>query len=76
MNEDFRNDVLTMREYLFNAVKAADQLKAVSEGAPMSSASMQQTLERRPGSLSMRYWSCGKSANAIAPASAGTPNRA
>ena len=46
MNEDFRNDILTMREYLFNAVKAADQLKAVSEGAPMSSASMQQTLEK------------------------------
>ena len=49
MNEDFRNDVLTMREYLFNAVKAADQLKAVSEGAPMSSASMQQTLEKASG---------------------------
>ena len=46
MNEDFRNDVLAMREYLLNAVKAADQLKALSEGAPMSSASMQQTLEK------------------------------
>ena len=46
MNEDYRNDILTMREYLFNAVKASDQLLAVSEGAPMSSASMQQTLEK------------------------------
>ena len=46
MNEDYRNDILTMREYLFNAVKASDQLLAVSEGAPMSSVSMQQTLER------------------------------
>ena len=46
MNEDYKNDILTMREYLFNAVKASDQLLAVSEGAPMSSVSMQQTLER------------------------------
>lgn len=49
MNEDFRNDVLTMREYLLNAVKAADELKAVSEGAPISPAGLQQTLEKASG---------------------------
>ena len=49
MNEDYKNDILTMREFLFNAVKASDQLLAVSEGAPMSSASMQQTLEKASG---------------------------
>lgn len=45
MNEDFRNDVLTMNEYILNAHKEALRLKAIAEGAPTGSASLQKTLE-------------------------------
>lgn len=45
MNEDFRNDVLIMNEYILNAHKEALRLKAIAEGAPTGSASLQKTLE-------------------------------
>ncbi len=75
MNEDFRSDVLAMREYLLNAVKAADQLKAVSEGAPMSAASMQQTLEKASGQFEYAVLELRKICERYCPGVGGYPKQ-
>ena len=75
MTDDFRNDILTMREYLLNALKASDQLKAVTEGAPMSLLSMQQTLESVSGQFEYAVLEMRKLCDRYAPGVGGYPRK-
>lgn len=75
MTDDYRNDVLTMREYLLNALKASDQLKAVAEGAPMSLPSMQQTLEIVSGQFEYAVLEMRKLCDRYAPGVGGYPRK-
>ena len=75
MTDDYRNDVLTMREYLLNALKASDQLKAVAEGAPMSLPSMQQTLEIISGQFEYAVLEMRKLCDRYAPGVGGYPRK-
>ncbi len=75
MTDDYRNDVLTMREYLLNALKASDQLKAVAEGAPMSLPSMQQTLEIVSGQFEYAVLEMRKICDRYAPGIGGYPRK-